>query len=211
MKNLSYFLLLPLFTLLVGFQNDKVRTLIVDTEYSSIEWTANKVGGEHTGLIKIKEGKMEFKEWKLVGGQLVLDMAKISCSDIEEAKTNAKLVEHLKSPDFFHVEAHPTATFNITKVVPYGKGEVPEGEEYEVDVYKITGDLTIKGITKTVKSKVEVYSYGTDISLSTYLELDRSDFDIRYGSGSFFEDLGDKLIYDEVELYMNLSPVVATY
>ena len=157
MNKLSYFLMLPILVLLFAFQNDKGGTLALDTEYSEVEWTGYKVGGQHTGTISIKEGHLEFKEGQLSGGQIVMDMGTLSCSDIEQEEMNAKLVGHLKSADFFNVEAHPTATFKITKVVPYGKGTVEEEADYELTIFKTTGELTIKGITKTVKTKVEVY------------------------------------------------------
>ena len=133
-----------------------------------------------------------------------MDMTSLSCTDIKDADNNKKLVGHLKSADFFNVELHPTATFNINKTIPYGSVKVQDGQ-YQKDTYKVLGDLTIKGITKPFKTKVDIYNYDTSISGIARIELDRSDFDIRYGSGSFFEDLGDKLIYDEIMLDVQIS------
>ena len=115
---------------------------------------------------------------------------------------NKKLVKHLKSADFFDVEKHPKATYAIEKVIPYGK--VGEGESMYT-LYKVVGQLTLKGVTKTVKTEVSLYEYDTSYSVSARLQLDRSDYNIKYGSGTFFDEIGDKVIYDDVRLDVSLS------
>ena len=105
-----------------------------------------------------------------------------------------KLVGHLKSDDFFGVEKHPTASLQVTKVISRGK----------VGSYKIIGDLTIKGTTKEIKFNTVVDNTTGVPVASADLTIDRSDFGIRYGSGSFFDDLGDKTIYDEFDLSLKL-------
>lgn len=204
MKGLNYFFVLGLFIILVAFQNDNVGSYEINTEYSVVKWTGYKIGGEHTGELKLKEGGLDIVEGVLKGGKFTVDMTSLSCTDIKDADNNKKLVGHLKSADFFNVELHPTATFNINKTIPYGSVKVQDGQ-YQKDTYKVLGDLTIKGITKPFKTKVDIYNYDTSISGIARIELDRSDFDIRYGSGSFFEDLGDKLIYDEIMLDVQIS------
>jgi len=138
------------------------------------------------------------------GGTFVIDMSSIVCTDLEDEDTNGKLVGHLKSADFFDVENHPTATFVIEKTIPYGTEKL-EGNEYFKETYKAIGKITIKGITKPLKTKIDIFDYGTSISGAARLEIDRSDFGIRYGSGTFFDDLGDKLIHDEMKLVVNIS------
>jgi polyisoprenoid-binding protein YceI len=102
-----------------------------------------------------------------------------------------KLEGHLKSDDFFGVAAHPTATIKFTKVVSRGVA----GE------YKITANITIKNITKEIKFNATA----KDGTANATIKLDRSDFDIKYGSGSFFDNLGDKTIYDEFDLAITLN------
>ena len=105
-----------------------------------------------------------------------------------------KLEGHLKSDDFFGVANHPTASFVITKVAPRGT----EGS------YKVTGDITIKGTTKEIRFNTQLTEeMGHTVAVAD-LELDRTDFGLRYGSGSFFDNLGDKTIYDEFELSIRL-------
>ncbi len=165
----------------------------VSVAESNIVWNGYKVTGSHTGNIKLKSGELEFEGDELTGGRFVIDMTSITNTDLE-GEWNEKLVGHLKSEDFFGVENHPTATFEITDVVSRGK----PGE------YKIVGDLTIKEITKEIKFKAEVEDMGDKAKAVAEVVVDRSEFNVRYGSGSFFDNLGDKTIYDEFDLQVNL-------
>lgn len=174
---------------LVAHQVDPVVKSL-NTSESVITWKGKKVTGSHTGTLSISEGGLEFDEaGMLTGGNFTIDMSSIENTDLSE-KSAKKLIGHLKSDDFFGVNNHPTAQFEITKVVSRGT----QGS------YKIIGDLTIKGITKEIKFNADV----TDNSGTAAITIDRTDFNVRYGSGSFFDNLGDKTIYDEFELVVNL-------
>lgn len=165
-----------------------LETYSVDKASSKVTWYAEKVTGSHAGTIAIKEGGLEYEDGKLVGGSFVIDM-----TSIKSDEKLAKLEGHLKSDDFFGVEKFPTAKLEITEVVDQG----PRG-------YNITGDITIKGITKEIKFTAKIDEAGSQIKANTEIVLDRSEFDVRYGSGSFFDDLGDKMIYDDFTLGVSL-------
>ena len=163
----------------------------VNTAESKIVWKGYKVTGEHEGTIALKSGDLEFDDkGNLTGGAFVIDMTTLANTDLSGGM-KGKLEGHLKSADFFGVENHPTANFKITKVVPRGT----DGS------YKIVGDLTIKNITKEIKFQADV----KDDVATADIQIDRSDFDVRYGSGSFFDNLGDKTIYDEFDLVVTLK------
>lgn len=210
MKKVISFSVFSLFLVLVSYsQTDVVLTeneriiwnYNVLEESSYIQWKASKVGGSHEGMLKFSNGKIVLEDSLLNSIDFSIDMNSISCSDIENEEKNQQLVDHLKSSDFFNVENNPSATFISTSVIHYGKAS----DEGPVD-YKIIGDLTINGKTQTVKVKASLYMHdGPSMSALARLEIDRTDFDIRYGSGSFFDNLGDKLIHDEVNLYVSLS------
>ncbi|MFK8163296.1 MAG: YceI family protein, partial [Lewinella sp.] len=153
----------------------------VDTEASQVTWKGYKVTGSHEGTIAVQEGNLEFTDGVLTGGGFAIDMASIKATDISGGMA-AKLEGHLKSGDFFGVEAHPTATFKITKVVSRGM----TGD------YRITGDITIKETTESIKFNAKVTEADGVYTATADLKLDRSDFDVRFGSGSFFDNLGDK-------------------
>lgn len=170
-----------------------ITTVNVDTAKSSVTWKGYKVTGEHTGNVNLKNGKLTFDNGILTGGSFEINMNTITCTDLQGEWAD-KLVGHLKSDDFFGVEAHPTSKFVITKVISRGK----PGE------YKVTGQVTIKGKTKEIKFDTMVKEAGTNYIAESAIKIDRTDFDVRYGSGSFFDSLGDKTIYDEFDLNVKI-------
>ncbi len=159
----------------------------LDTAKSKVVWVGKKVTGEHTGMITVKSGSLEMKEGKLSGGEVVMDMTTITTTDLT-GEYATKLVTHLNSPDFFDVNNHKTATFKAKSVSEKG------------GKYLVKGDLTIKGKKEAASLSLSKAKAG----LTGTLKFDRTKFDIKYGSGSFFKGLGDKMIYDEVELKLTL-------
>ena len=157
---------------------------------SKVEWTGYKVLGNHTGELRIKTGSLDFEGDMLTGGSFEIDMSTISCTDLD-GDSASNLVGHLSSPDFFNIAEFPSANFNITKVVSRGQA----GD------YKIVGDLTIKGITKSISFNTMI----KDNIATASTTIDRTDFDVKYGSGSFFDGLGDKTIYDEFDIAVTLT------
>ena len=186
MKNL-FFVLISIS--LFSFTNPgEITTKTVNTTESKVMWKGYKVTGEHAGTINLKSGSLEFEDSQLVGGEFVIDMNSMVCTDMP-AGPGKKLVGHLSSPDFFNIAEHGTASFKITKAVAYADND-----------YKVVGDLTIKGITNKIKFIAKV----VDGNAKANITIDRTDFDIKYGSGSFFEGLADKTIYDEFDLEIAL-------
>lgn len=164
----------------------------VDVTKSTVNWTGKKVTGEHHGIIAIKEGNLEVNNGKVTGGKVVMDMQSIADLDLTDAAYNAKLIGHLKSDDFFSVATFPTSELVITKVDGTGNN------------LTITGNLTIKGITNPATFTAVSSKDGNDTVYKGTLTIDRSKYNVRYGSKSFFDNLGDKVIYDEFILDFNL-------
>lgn len=161
----------------------------VNTSKSKVTWKAYKVTGSHTGTIELNSGVLVFDNDKLSGGEFVVNMGSLVSTDLE-GEYKGKLEGHLKSDDFFGVEQHPTSKLVLTNVTPNGKNS-----------YEVKGDLTIKGITKSISLDVSVYGS----KATATMKVDRAQYDVRYGSGSFFENLGDKTIYDEFDLVVDLE------
>ncbi len=153
----------------------------VNTKNSSIDWHGKKIGGQHKGNIQLKSGNFELKDDRMVAGKLVIDMTSITNTDLNDEGYNQKLVGHLKSDDFFGVEKYPTASFVVSHSSKFSNGKA-----------NVTGDITIKGNTESIT--FEVVRTGNEYT--TRIDLDRSKFDVRYGSKSFFDNLGDKAIDD---------------
>ncbi|MEQ8240728.1 MAG: YceI family protein [Cyclobacteriaceae bacterium] len=182
-------ILFNLLSILIAIGGEDIQeTYTVDSAASKIEWSGKKVTGEHNGTILLKEGSFVFENKKLIGGSFVIDMTSIINKDLE-GQWRQKLEGHLKSDDFFGVAQYPTANLVITQAVPQGPGK-----------YKILGDMTIKGKTNQIKFNA-VFNQTEDKVIGTStIVIDRSNYDVKYGSGSFFDDLGDKTIYDDFEL-----------
>lgn len=160
---------------------------------SVVVWTGYKVTGKHTGTVKLKSGNVQFTKGVLTGGTFEMDMNSINCTD-QEGEWAAKLVGHLKSDDFLGVATYPTSTLVITRAIPQdAKGN-----------YKIIANLTLKGITKEVKFFANAAETNGTVNASGKITVDRSEYGIKYGSGSFFDGLGDKTIYDEFDLQIAL-------
>lgn len=167
----------------------------IDTNASSINWVGQKVTGQHDGAVKIKSGKLLMEGDEITGGSFVIDMTSIDVQDLEGGMRD-KLMGHLKSKDFFNVEEYPTANFNITSV---SKSDNSDATHF------ISGDLTIKGITNKITFPAVVSTVGTKVNAKANFELDRTKWDIKYRSGSFFDGLGDKLIYDDFIIDLIIS------
>lgn len=154
-----------------------------------INWKGTEITTEfHEGTINISSGSLSFDGDTLVDGTFVVDMNSIVCTDLSE-KYAAKLVGHLKSDDFFGVAEHPEAILKFTSVVPTDGG------------YKVTGDFTIRGITHPETFILNL----NDNKATADLEIDRSKYNVKFRSGSFFKNLGDKLINDELELSVSFT------
>ena len=161
----------------------------IKVENSKVIWKGYKVTGSHQGTIALQSGNLTFEADKLVGGEFVINMTTITNTDLE-GDYKGKLEGHLKSDDFFGVTTFPTATLVFKDVKSNGKNS-----------YAVTGDLTIKGIKNTVSFDISIYGGKATASV----KIDRTKFDVRYGSTSFFDNLKDKAIYDEFDLVTDLE------
>ena len=162
-------------------------TYTVDTERSTIDWTAKKIGGGHTGTIKITSGNLVHNGKSLTKGMFLINMSSIT-SD------NAKVTTHLKSDDFFAAEKNPNSKFDILSVTPAGADRV-----------NITGNLTIKGISQPISFPATVKTQkNIVVAVANNIRVDRTKYDIKFRSKTFFLEIGDKAIDDEFELNINL-------
>ena len=173
----------------VAFTTSKEERKTIDPGKSKIVWKGYKFTGSHEGTVALKSGALVFDGEKLVGGEAVIDMTTIASTDLR-GDSKSKLDGHLKSDDFFGIAKYPTAALKITNVKTTGKNS-----------YKVAGNLTIKGKTHPINFDMSIYGSKANATL----KIDRSKYDIRYGSGSFFDNLGDKVIYDEFDLVVDLQ------
>jgi polyisoprenoid-binding protein YceI len=162
--------------------------LTADLEKTKLLWLGEKVMGQHTGTINLQSGWLNWQDNKIVSGEFNIDMA-----SLKDSEDNKMLQGHLKSDDFFGVEKFPTAKLVITGSTLFDKGTAV-----------VSGTLTIKDVTNPIDFKATMQKKDEGIWFFANIVIDRTKYNIRYGSGSFFDNLGDKTIYDEFKLKVDL-------
>jgi polyisoprenoid-binding protein YceI len=167
----------------------------INTGSTTIEWLGEKVTGEHKGMISAKKGDLHFDGDELTKVYIVMDMTSMTCTDIENAEYNAKLIGHLESDDFFSTANNPEATFTSTAVNLL---------DAKTGKYEVTGNMIIKGKSHEQKFEVIAIKEGDKVSASAKIVINRTDYNVKYGSKSFFEGLGDKVIYDDFTLTVKM-------
>ncbi len=161
----------------------------VRVKNSSLTWVGSKVTGSHEGTIDLKSGYLIIDNNDLIGGEFVIDMTTIVCTDLS-GKGKASIEGHLKSDDFFSVDEFPTASLTILDVKKNSLGQ-----------YQVNANITIKGITQKIMFNTEI----KENTAKAKIVIDRTLFGIIYKSGNFFKELADKAIYDEFEMSIELS------
>ena len=187
MKNLKTIALA--FIVAAGSFTATAQNKKINVEKSKITWVGKKVTGQHDGTINFSSGTLVFDGKKLKGGSFEVNMTTIAVADLQAGKGKEKLEGHLKADDFFGVDKYPSSTLEFKTIAAKGN-----------DIYTVTADLTIKGKTLPVTFDLALGA-GT---AKTSFKVDRTKYGIEYGSGSFFDSLGDKAINDDFELTVSL-------
>jgi len=167
-------------------------TYKADASATTITWTGKKVTGQHTGLVKLSKGTLVSDGKSFKSGSFDIDVTSITTTDLTGEYAD-KLIGHLKSEDFFSVAKNPISTLVITSFT------LKSGNDYEAK-----GKLTIKGITSDITFPATIKTDGNTVTADAVITVDRTKYDIKYGSKKFFESIGDKAIYDDFELAVKL-------
>ncbi|WP_299434981.1 YceI family protein [uncultured Aquimarina sp.] len=206
-------------------------TYAIDINTSTTTYIGSKPTGKHNGKIFIKQGNFKVKEGNIIGGSVTLDMTSITVDDLndkEESQGKNVLLTHLKSKDFLDVVNHPTGTFTIHAVNPYNTSSSKENKEEFDSKFKplsndensvvkpthiMTGDLTLRGVTKNISFPVRIEAFNTKLKVQAKFNIDRTDYNINYGEETSVADkIKDKFIYNTVNLGFNveaLNPTVS--
>lgn len=163
----------------------------INTTKSHVGWNATKVSGEHFGSVSVEKGTVNVKAGMVADAQVFINMQSITVEDMEGEYAD-KLLGHLKSEDFFNVEAFPGAFFNLS------------GIKYVDNQYIASGSLKILDTEGPISFPVKLTNVEGALQIEGTATVDRTAYGIKYGSGKFFEDLGDKMIHDEFTLKFNI-------
>ena len=188
-KNLYKSIIVTFLALLTPLSLISQMTKLIDVENSKIKWIGEELSGKnHYGSLKFKKGSLNLNNGVIISGNFIVDMKTINVEDLQGG-SKQRLEGHLRSDDFFSVEKFSEAIFEAKSPAVVNKKE---------GVQILSGNLTIKGITHPAKIEI-------DDNWSAKLVFDRSKYDVRFRSGNFFQNLGDKLIYDEIAINAKIA------
>lgn len=205
-------------------KNVNALVYTIDTNTSTTTYIGSKPTGKHNGQVRISKGFFEVVNNEITGGNVLLNMKSISVDDLgdgQEALGKSVLIDHLKSNDFLDVENHPTGEFTITSVISYQK-EVLTHTKKEFNskfkplsvqqnivtnpTHKMTGNLKLRGISKSISFPVRIEKYNSKIRMEAKFNIDRTDWNIKYGEeASVTDKIKDKFIYNTVNLGFNVE------
>jgi hypothetical protein len=187
----------------VASVSGEMTVFIVNPENSRIDWAGSDLTKTHLGSLDIKSGELFIQEGTIAGGKFILDMRSIRNFDLKDSKMNNRLVNHLHSDDFFSTETYPEGYFEITEAVPFD-GMVAEGEI--TPTHTIAGNLTIKDITRNIRFNAYVQLDDTAIVAETVpFVINRAEYEVKFKSKSFFDNLKDDFIHDDIGLKIKLE------
>ena len=188
-KNLYKSIIVTFLALLTPLSLISQMTKLIDVENSKIKWIGEELSGKnHYGSLKFKKGSLNLNNGVIISGNFIVDMKTINVEDLQGG-SKQRLEGHLRSDDFFSVEKFSEAIFEAKSPATVNKKE---------GIQTLNGNLTIKGITHPAKIEI-------DDNWSAKLVFDRSKYDVRFRSGNFFQNLGDKLIYDEIAINAKIA------
>ena len=173
-------------------------TLYVNVENSNINWIGRKVTGEHSGTLNLSKGWVVMEQDLVIGGKFIFDMTSIKNTDIESPEWKEKLEKHLMAEDFFFVDSFPNAILEIKyhhQIIDDKTGQTNQ----------IIADLTIRGITHEINFPINISHSKSNFYAEGLIDINRTLFNIKYNSGTFFEDLGDRMIYDDFTVQFSLQ------
>ena len=176
-------------------------TLYINVDSSTINWIGRKVTGEHSGTLNLSKGWVVMQEGSIIGGKFIFDMTSIKNTDIESPEWKEKLEKHLMAEDFFFTDSFPHAILEIkdhSQIVKFNT---------EIN-NRIIADLNIRGITHEINFPLEISQVQSIFYTEGTIDINRTIFNIRYKSGTFFEELGDRMIYDDFTVQFSLQTKV---
>ena len=165
----------------------------IDKTKSVVRWIGRTPVKFHDGTIDIQEGNFSVDDNGILNGNIIIDMESINCTDLSGGGKKS-LEEHLMNDDFFSVNKFKTSKINISSEMKPNNGLID-----------FKGSLEIKNISNPIsfKSSINKTPEGK-YTASSKLTFDRSMYNVKYKSKSFFDDLGDKFINDDIEIELEI-------
>lgn len=169
---------------------------------SKVDWRGVKPTGEHVGTVAISDGQVKVSDGTVTSGSITIDLNSIENHDLE-GDMNARLVGHLKSEDFFHTEEYPTAEFDIVSLKELNGGTEEGGVK---PTHEVTGNLTMRGVTKSITFPAAISVSGSEVSVETSeFAVDRTLWGVNFKSKKIFAELKDDFINDMINMKFDVT------
>ena len=167
-------------------------SLLIDD--SELSWIGTELSTKtHTGTIDFTDGTIIVDSDNTISGNVKINMSTINVTDLQ-GRSKEMLERHLRSSDFFEVESYSEAKFSF----------ISKSFDKLSNQISFVGDLTIKDITNPISFNATLLETSPFLKAKAVLSFDRSKYNVRFRSGNFFENLGDKLILDDIDVNIRL-------
>lgn len=170
----------------------------IDTEQSIIEWVGRNPNTKHFGTVRISKGQINIEEHKMTG-VVEIDMNSIENMSLEGDELQPVLVSHLKSEDFFLVKLFPTAKITVSG------GRLAEDPHLSSPNYEIYGTLDLRGVKADISfPSTLTNTEDAGLAAEAHFDIDRTRWNVIYGSTRFFEHLGMHLVFDHISFQVKI-------
>lgn len=194
----------------------------INTENSITSFIGSKPAGIQNGTIEVSQGYIALTKDQITGGRVVLDMNTVTSSDFgDDEETLDMFLSHLKSPDFFDTDNHPSAEFIITSVEAYDATDSMEiKEEFDSEfkpaaanefivenpTHKVTGNLTLRSTTLSIAFPAKIIVTEGRVKAEAKFNIDRTLWGVMYGDEASVADKAkDKFVYNTVNIGLTLE------
>ena len=173
-------------------------TYVIDLDHSVFRWTGRNLFNQHHGRITFQSGKLEIQDGHLASGDVILDMTRITCTDIQDGSVAAMLIGHLATDDFFSVQEFPTAEFRMESCEA-----IAESAPGDFNLL-VKGRLMLRGKSQAIEFNAQIAYLDGKLGLQGQFDVDRTRFGSVYGSGKIFEKLGQHVVNDKISVSFQL-------
>lgn len=174
------------------------RSYRIDPDRSSIEWRGRNPNTAHYGNVRILHGELMVRDG-IITGTFDIEMNSITNKNLDGDPLQPVLIAHLKSDDFFLTRLFPRAKFTIVRAAPVKEPFL------SIQNYEVKGILELKGVKAEQDFMATITRTPENgLAAEAHFDIDRTRWNIIYGSTRFFEHLGMHLVFDPISIQLQI-------
>jgi rhodanese-related sulfurtransferase/polyisoprenoid-binding protein YceI len=176
-------------------------TFIIDNDLSTIKWEGRNPSTSHFGTVDISEGIIRSRNGN-ISGKIEVDMNSIHNINLEGDELQPVLEAHLRSDDFFFTSMFPKAVLTLEEVTPL------EPLWQTTPNFHVKGELMLRGVNAALDFDMTANLADDNmLTLEGHFDIDRTRWNIIYGSTRFFEHLGMHKVFDLISIQIRIAAV----